>query len=51
MDRTNGALDKAIIAFRANPTPENRAALMTAAKRHNEHFVREQTGNYIERTK
>lgn len=51
MDRTNGRLDAAVLAYREEPTHENRERLLAAQREHNEAFLREQTGEYIERTR
>jgi hypothetical protein len=48
-DRTNGALDRAIVAYREDPTPENRARLMAASRAHVDHFHAEQTRGFIAR--
>jgi hypothetical protein len=49
-DRTNGELDTAVIAFRREPTPDNRARLMTAMEAHADSFKREQTSDFVDRT-
>lgn len=51
MDRTNGRLDAAVLAYREDPSEENRQRLLAAQREHNDDFMREQTGAYIERTK
>ena len=51
MDRTNGRLDAAVIAYRESPTEENRLALRAVANEHNEAFLREQTIEFIARTR
>ena len=51
VDRTQGRLDAAVIAHRDNPTEATKAALMAVMKEHNEAFLREQTGEFIRRTK
>jgi hypothetical protein len=51
VNRTNGRLDAAIIAYREAPTPENRARLMAVQREHAAHFMREQTGGFIARTR
>lgn len=50
MDRTNGRLDAAIIAYRDNPTPDTYAALALASEEHNEGFLLEQTIEFQART-
>lgn len=42
-------LDKAVIAYRNNPTDANRAALMNAQGRIHDEFLRDQTADYIGR--
>jgi hypothetical protein len=49
-DRTNGALNRAILAYRENPTPENRAALLAAQSAHVNHFYAEQAAEFVRRT-
>lgn len=49
-DRTNGGLDKAVIAYRDNPTPENRAVLIAAQRAHADAFAAEQTAEFQRRT-
>lgn len=51
MDRTDGMLDAAVLVYREDPTPENRATLLAAQEAHAAAFVREQTGTFIERTR
>lgn len=50
MDRTQGRLDAAVIAYRENPTEENRVALMVIMKEHNDKFLAEQAQEFIQRT-
>lgn len=50
VNRTNGRLDKAVVAYRENPTEANREALMAVMREHNEVFMQEQTTDYIART-
>lgn len=51
VDRTDGELDAAILAHRQNPTPENLARALAAGRAHHEHYLAEQTDEYIARTK
>lgn len=51
MDRTNGELDKAVLAYRENPTDENREHLLRMQEAHVADFYREETEGFIERTK
>ena len=39
MDLTDGRLDAAVLAYRENPTEENRAALMAVQREHHEAFL------------
>lgn len=50
MDRTNGRLDAAVLAHRANPTPETHAALMAMQAEHHERFLLDQTIDFQIRT-
>lgn len=43
VDRTEGRLDAAVLAYRADPTPENEAAVFAAMREHNDAFERDQT--------
>jgi hypothetical protein len=51
MDRTSGALDRAVIAYREDPTEANRLRLLAAQAAHTEAFYREQSDEFIERTR
>ena len=44
-------LDRAILAYRANPTPQNHARLMAAQAAHATIFYRAQADEYVTRTK
>jgi hypothetical protein len=50
MDRTNGRLDAAVLAYRANPTDENHVALMAAGMDHMSAFFKEQAEEFQTRT-
>lgn len=50
-DRTNGRLDRAVIAHRENPTEETLREVMLAANEHNDAFMVEQARIFIERTR
>jgi hypothetical protein len=50
VDRTEGRLDAAVLAYRAEPTDANRAALMAAQREHSDAFIAEQTVDYQRRT-
>lgn len=51
MDRTQGRLDQAVLAYRENPTEENNKRLLEIQREHVDNFYAEQTGVYIERTR
>ena len=51
MDRTNGRLDAAVIAFRDCPSAANAAALMQVQADHARAFLAEQTGEFQDRTR
>ena len=51
VDRTEGELDQAVLAFRGEQSCRNRARVLNAARRHNEHFLREQTKTFVARTR
>lgn len=50
MDRTDGRLDAAVLAYRSNPTPDTYAALALEAEEHHERFIADQTVDYQART-
>jgi hypothetical protein len=50
MDRTNGELNRAVLAYRENPTPENERRLIAAQEAHYEHFSREEIADFQRRT-
>jgi len=50
MDRTNGRLDAAVIAYRESPTEENRELLRLVAVEHNDAFLQDMTVDYMART-
>jgi hypothetical protein len=50
VDRTNGELDAALMAFREDPSDANRARLMAAQQLHVDDFFAEQTGEFMQRT-
>jgi hypothetical protein len=45
----NHALDAAILAYRADPSEENRARLMALQRAHVDHFYREMSAEYVSR--
>jgi hypothetical protein len=45
------ALDRAILAYRENPTEANRAAAMAAQRAHTNEFHRSQAAEFIQRTR
>lgn len=50
VDRTDGDLDAAVLAYRGDPSEENRQRVLRASEEHVRHFVEEQTGDYQRRT-
>lgn len=50
VDRTQGRLDAAVIAYRNDPTDENHEALMAVGLEHVEAFYQEQTIDFMDRT-
>lgn len=50
IDRTDGRLDAAVLAYRADPSESNREALMLLAAEHHAHFVAEQSEEFVIRT-
>lgn len=50
LDRTEGRLDAAVLAYRADRTPENEAAVFAAMREHNDAFERDQTIEFQTRT-
>ncbi len=51
VDRTNGELDAAVVAYRENPTLPNKERLFSAMHQHSDHFYREEIRGYQERTR
>lgn len=51
VDRTHGRLDAAVLAYRADPSEANHAALMAAGLEHTEAFLNEQTIEFQSRTR
>lgn len=51
MDRTGGELDRAVLAHRADPSETSHERVMAAMRAHNDAFMREQTGVFIEQTR
>lgn len=49
-DRTNGELDAAILAYREDPSEENRERCLRAQQAHTDAFYAEQTGVFQART-
>ncbi len=49
-DRTEGRLDRAVIAYREDPSEINRQRLMLVQEEHYRAFMAEQTGDFILRT-
>ena len=50
VDRTNGELDRAVVAYREDPSDENRERVLAAQEAHVEAFHRERTGEAQLRT-
>lgn len=50
VDRTNGELDAAVLAYREDPSEANRDRCLAAQERHHEAFLREQTAEFMART-
>jgi hypothetical protein len=48
--RTNGELERAIIAYREDPTEANRARLLAAQSAHVNDFYAEQAREFVGRT-
>lgn len=50
MDRTNGKLDEAVLAYREDPTEANKQRLLALQEQHVTDFYREQADEFIRRT-
>ena len=51
MDRTDGELDAAVLAYREDDSEANRQRLLAAQRAHDDAFVGEMTGTFQERTR